>query len=101
MQVAVGSLVVRCLLLGIVAVFLVLGFLVLPYVGVDSPPQDFAYVPVRYLELGGWLAVYDTKMAAWGRAYSQGLGPLIALGVWVAVAGTVLLVALVPPLPGP
>ncbi|GAA2221278.1 hypothetical protein GCM10010429_55560 [Micromonospora olivasterospora] len=37
-RLAVGSLVVRCLLLGIVAVFLVL-----PYVGVDSPPRDFTY----------------------------------------------------------
>ncbi|MFG3686598.1 DUF2510 domain-containing protein [Micromonospora sp. NPDC047740] len=92
----VGSLVVRCLILGIVAVLLVLGFLALPYAGVDSPPRDFSYAPVRYLELGAWLNAYDTKMSTWGRAYSHGLGPLIALVVWAAVAGTVLLVALVP-----
>ncbi|MFG2059330.1 DUF2510 domain-containing protein [Micromonospora sp. NPDC048930] len=92
----VGSLFVRCLVLGIVAVLLVLGFLGLPYAGVDSPPRDFNYAPVRYLELGAWLDVYDTKMSVWGRAYSQGLGPLIALVVWAAVAGAVLLVALMP-----
>ncbi|MEV1329733.1 DUF2510 domain-containing protein [Micromonospora costi] len=95
-KIPVGSLVVRCLALGIVAVLLVLGFLALPYARVDSWPRDFDYAPVRYLELGAWLRAYDTKMNAWGRAYSQGLGPLIALVVWAAVAGTVLLVSLVP-----
>ncbi|WTF84412.1 DUF2510 domain-containing protein [Micromonospora globbae] len=95
-RVPVGSLVVRCLALGGVAVLLVLGFLVLPYAGVDGFPRDFTYAPVRYPDLGVWLAAYDTKMGGWGRAYSKGLGALIALVVWAAVVGTALLVALVP-----
>ncbi|MEV4757811.1 hypothetical protein AB0J86_22220 [Micromonospora sp. NPDC049559] len=90
------ALVARGLVLGGAALLLLLGFVLLPYAGIDAPPRDFTYAPVRYLEFGAVLQAYETRMNLWGRLYSTGLAPLIALLVWLLVAASVAVVALVP-----
>jgi len=94
--VRIGPLVFRYAVLGVAAVLFVLGFVVLPYAGVDRPPRDFSYTPTRYPEFGPWIRELDTGMSTWGQIYSGGLAPLLAATAWLAVAATVLVVAVVP-----